>query len=158
MKIKISSKLFSLSGTKKIFVDNEEVYITKSETLTNQGKISLIHKESGYVKTILLHEAFFFKDWFHIRLLNKDNVLLKFNRISAYKREYTCFYNNEKYEIRGNLILKNDEAIVNWINYDHSTFPQEDDFEIVSFDNNNLELIISLCLIIHLLESERRSA
>lgn len=98
MEISIIIRKFRLKPRLMTFVNTEEIYQIKSENFSNDV-IKLLHKQTGYLKSIITHETSILKDKFYVRLFTEDNVMLEFKRKSIWKDEYECFYNNDKYEL-----------------------------------------------------------
>jgi hypothetical protein len=160
MHIKITSKPFSLSFKKNIFVNGEKLYGVESGNIVGDYCLKLIDLESGFVKTLIVSETSFLSDSYNIRLLNEENLPIVFNRSERWKHNYNCVYNGNKYCIKEvkkiYIILKNDIQIATWVKGEHFSFTEEDNFKILD-SCTELEFIFSMCLIIHLKELNKRS-
>lgn len=156
MQIIIKSETFYSS--KKIFIDGEELYVAKSEALLSAEHLKIIHLPTGYTRAILSLELYIFGGCYNIRLLNEDNVLLKFPR-SDFGHVYKGTYSGDDYKIStpdhiSYSIVKNDEVIGSWKG--ETNFGDNDEFEITSFDEKTIGLILCFCLIIHNRQCQRR--
>lgn len=161
MQITVKSKPFSLSSKKIILVNNKELYFAKSEVFAIENYFKIFNLKTGFVKAILTRETSILKDSFKIRLLNNDNIELKFKRISIWKHEYEGYYFDDKYEIlhpnfEQYSILKNGTTIA-YFKKEKKIFEESSKFQLELVDNKNFELIIVFCLFIHIKESEKGS-
>ncbi len=157
--ITIQSKPFSLSSKKYVFVNGEELYTAKTDSFAGENQFKLIDLKSGFVKTIITNEIAFFKHIFNIRILNNDNVKLVFRRKSIFNSTYTGYYFDDKYELfisrfKKHSIFKNDNLIA--VFHESNSFYEEvSDFEIYNSEEKDFELIITICLFIHVHESSK---
>lgn len=161
MQITVKSKPFSLSSKKTILVDDQELYFAKSELFAVENYFKIFNSETGFVKSILTREISIFRDRFTIRLLNVDNIELKFKRISIWNHEYEGYYFDNKFEIHNPAleqysILKNGATIA-YFKKGEMIFNKSSNFKLELIDKKDLELIITLCLFIHIKESETES-
>jgi len=155
----ITIKSESLNSHKRIFADYEALYIAKPMAILSSDHLKLFHLKTGYVTAILSREVSVFKDEFKIRLLNENNVSLKFTRIDIWAHGYKGVYLENHYEVKplGTFdysIYRNGAVIVRWKNV--IGLGEIDDFEILSIDND-LELLVCLCLIIQNKQCQRRN-
>ncbi len=162
MQITVKSKPFSLSSKKIILINNKELYSAKSELFAVENYFKIFNLETGFVKSILTREISILNDSFVIRLLNEDNIKLKFTRISIWKHEYEGYYFDDKYEIlhpefNQYSILKNGISI-GYFKKEGIFFEKNSNFQLDLVGSKELELIITLCLFIHIKESEKESS
>lgn len=160
MHLKISSKLFSLSSKKDIYLNGENLYSMEPANIVGDYCLKLIELKSGFVKALIVREISFLRDSYNIRLLNQGNLPILFCRNEKWKHNYNGVYNGNKYrieEIKKNyVIIKNDILIAKWIRVEHFSFIEEDSFEILD-SCNELEFIVSMCLIIYQKEINKRN-
>ena len=117
---------------------------------------------SNYVRAIILTEISFFKESYNIRLLNKNNVLLKFRRKSILRRDYFADYLNDKYELVksgnvGHTILKNGKVIAEWTDDKNFILEEQDKFTAFPEESFDMDLVVSLCLIVHFKNCQLRN-
>ncbi|MCA1966917.1 MAG: hypothetical protein LDL23_09740 [Flavobacterium sp.] len=160
MHLKISSKLFSLSNKKDIYLNGENLYSMEPTNIVGDYCLKLIELKSGFVKALIVRKTNFLSDSFTIRLLNEGNFPILFCRNVRWKHNYNCVYNGTKYRIeeikKKYVIIRNDIIVAKWIKVEYNSFVEEDNFEILD-SCNELEFIISMCLIIYQKEIVKRN-
>lgn len=141
-------------------MNGEKLYGVESANIVGDYCLKLIDLENGFTKALIVKKTSFLSDSFNIRLLNEENIPIVFNRSKRWKHNYNCVYNGNKYRIEEvkkiYIIRKNEIQIAKWVKEEQFSFTEEDNFEILD-SCTELEFIISMCLIIHLKEFNKRS-
>ncbi|KOS08077.1 hypothetical protein AM493_20020 [Flavobacterium akiainvivens] len=161
MDVRIVSKTFSLSGKKNIFLDNQKLYYTITDSVGGQECVKLIDKQSNIVISIIIRDITLLQDSYTIRFLNRENKPVAFKRTEYWKHNYEGSYHDDTYTIKENAfkvygILKNGQEIGYWLKSRNFLPTNEDNFKL-SDEITDFELVLSLCLIIHEKESDKRN-
>ncbi|MXN91656.1 hypothetical protein GR160_10505 [Flavobacterium sp. Sd200] len=161
MHLKIAAKPFSLSGKKLIFVDDKELYSAITDSIAGQECVKLIDKKDNIVLSVIIRELTLLQDSYKVRFLNRENIPIHFNRIERWKPHYKANYHDNTYTVKENeyniyIISKNGTEIGRYAKH-QSTFLSNEDIFIIDDNIADLELVVSLCLIIHEKESDRRN-
>lgn len=160
MQLKISTKIFSLSHKNDIYLNGKNLYSVETSNILGDNCLKLIELKNGFAKAIVIREINFLKDSFTIRMLNEGNIPILFSRNKRWKHNYKCIYNGNNYsieEIKKNyVIIKNDIIIAKWNKVEYISFVEENNFDILD-SCNDLEFIISMCLIIYQKELNKRN-
>jgi hypothetical protein len=161
MHLRIVAKPFSLSGKKIIYLDNQELYYAITDSIAGQECVKLINRKDNIVQTIIVRELFILQDSYSIRFLNRENMPVSFKRMEQWTHNYVGKYCGDTYVVKENkskiyTVAKNETEIALWLKPQKIFLGNEDNF--VLYNNSaDLELVLSLCLIIHQKESGKRN-
>jgi uncharacterized protein YxjI len=150
MEIDINQQKISIGDKYKVFIDGQQAYTASRQLLSFLPVVHLYKLDDERPRMTITKKLSLFKAKYDIT--RWDNNVLEFRTRSFWKLQYECQVGPDMYMIYGHRgrkysIYKNDTQIARWDKNAVSWFAG-DNYKIIADRDADVDLLISLCLII----------